>query len=350
MAMEIELHEGPVDSLLPEWGELFAADHRATPFQSPAWARAWWRWWADGARPWTLVIRDAGQVIGLMPLVRRQTASLRVLRVLGEEPADYWDVLALPDRRPAIEKAMASELYRRCDEWDALIVKRLPADSATPGALAQSGLRTAELPATVCPGMKLPATWDDYLATLTPKARTNMRRRLRTLDTGELHVRNVNVEDLPDALRRWQDIRIRQWSERDRELAPAHRSDAFREFLVDVMTALVPEGLALAWEFLHDGDVVGVYINFCDERTFYQYLGGFEPELRSLGIGRVATAYGIRTSIAAGRQYYDFTRGDEPYKYTFGAVDRASPAMVVTSRRIRSRAALTLGSVSGRLR
>jgi CelD/BcsL family acetyltransferase involved in cellulose biosynthesis len=151
-------------------------------------------------------------------------------------------------------------------------------------------------------------------------------------------------------MRRWQAIRIRQWGERGRKLAPAHRSDAFREFLVEVMTALVPDGLALAWEFLREDDVVGVYVNFCDERVFYQYLGGFEPELRSLGIGRIATAYGIRTSIAAGRRYYDFTRGDEPYKYTFGAVDRASPAMVVSSRQLRSRAALTLGTVTGRLR
>jgi len=144
--MEIELHEDPVDGLLPEWAELFAADPRATPFQSPGWAQAWWRWWSDRARPWTLVIRDGGQIIGLMPLVRRQTASLRVLRVLGEEPADYWDVLALAERRADVERAMASELHRRCDQWDALVVKRLPADSATPSAVAQSGLRVTSFP------------------------------------------------------------------------------------------------------------------------------------------------------------------------------------------------------------
>jgi hypothetical protein len=33
--MEATLHEGHVEALLPDWAEVFAADDRATPFQSP---------------------------------------------------------------------------------------------------------------------------------------------------------------------------------------------------------------------------------------------------------------------------------------------------------------------------
>jgi CelD/BcsL family acetyltransferase involved in cellulose biosynthesis len=348
--VEVELHQEEIDGLLREWSQLFAADDRATPFQSPGWARAWWRWWADRARPWTLVIRDAGQVIGLVPLVRRQTATLRILRVLGEEPADYWDILALPDRRVAVGAAVGAELNRRSAEWDALVVKRLPPDSNTAQTLGQSGLRTRARPGTVCPAIELPATWEAYLGRFPTKARTNLRRRLRVVDEGELELREVPISDLPAALRRWQDIRVRQWAERGRELATEHRSDRFREFLAEVATSLVPDRLAVVWEFLRGGNVVGVYVNFCDTHTFYQYLGGFEPQLGSLGIGRIATAYGIRSSIAAGRRYYDFTRGAETYKYSFGAVDRVSPAIMATSARPRSRAALLLGTLAGRLR
>jgi CelD/BcsL family acetyltransferase involved in cellulose biosynthesis len=348
--VRVELHVDAVDSLLPEWASLFASDDHATPFQSPAWARAWWRWWADGARPWTLAVRDAGQLIGLAPFACRRVRSLRVLRVLGEEPADYWDILALPERRPAVEDAVASELYRRRDQWDAIVVSRLPAHSTTPQALAQSGVRTRLRGGTVCPGMELPATWTAYLATLSRNGRMNVRRRLRTLDGGKLQLREVPVAELPQALKRWQEIRIRQWDDRGRKLVAEHRSDRFRDFHVDVATALVPDRLAAVWEFLRDGDVVAVYVNFCDRRVFYHYLGGFEPELGSLGIGRIATAHGIRSSIAAGRRYYDFTRGAEPYKYSFGAADRVSPTILLTSSRARSRAALVAGLLTGRLR
>jgi CelD/BcsL family acetyltransferase involved in cellulose biosynthesis len=117
-----------------------------------------------------------------------------------------------------------------------------------------------------------------------------------------------------------------------------------------VTTELVPAGLALVWEFVRDGEVVGSFINFCDARAFYQYLGGFEPELGQLAIGKVATAEGIRSSIAAGRSYYDFTRGSEPYKYWYGAVDRLSPTVVLTGERVRSRLAGRLAALLPPLR
>jgi CelD/BcsL family acetyltransferase involved in cellulose biosynthesis len=77
-------------------------------------------------------------------------------------------------------------------------------------------------------------------------------------------------------------------------------------------------------------------VNFCDARTFYQYLGAFAPELGSLAIGKIATAEGIRSSIAARRGYYDFTRGAEDYKYWYGAQDRLSPTIVFASGGVRS--------------
>jgi CelD/BcsL family acetyltransferase involved in cellulose biosynthesis len=343
------LHRDAVETLLPAWEELFASDDRATPFQSPSWGRAWWRWWGDDAQPWTVAVWDAGELIGLAPFASRRTHSMRVLRVLGEEPGDYWDILALPDRRVEVEQAVAAELYRRRDQWDAIVISRLPANSTTPEAFASAGLRTRLRAETVYPGMGLPSTWDAYLETLTSKARTNTRRRLRTLDDGELEVREPSVAELPQVFHRWQDIRIRQWRNRGRELIAEHASDRFREFLVDVAAALAAEKLVAVWEFLRGGDVVGSYVNFCDRRAFYQYLGGYEPELGSLGIGRLATIHGIRCSIASGRRYYDFARGGEAYKYSFGAVDHVSPTVVVTSSRARSRGALFGGLLTGRL-
>jgi CelD/BcsL family acetyltransferase involved in cellulose biosynthesis len=105
----------------------------------------------------------------------------------------------------------------------------------------------------------------------------------------------------------------------------------------------------LVWEFVRGDEVIGVFINFCDARSFYQYLGAFAPELGHLAIGKVATAEGIRSSIAAGRSYYDFTRGNEEYKYWYGAVDRLSPTVVLRSGRMRSIFAAHLGAVVARL-
>jgi CelD/BcsL family acetyltransferase involved in cellulose biosynthesis len=333
--LEATLHQDQVGKLLPEWAELFAADDRATPFQSPGWARAWWRYWARGSRPWLLAVRDAGSLVGLAPLRSHRLLGLRLLRVNGE-PGDYWEVLARPECRTAVEEVIGRELQCRQREWDVLVVSQLPHCSSTAGALEGAGLRAAHRSAIPCPTITLPDSFDAYLATLPTSRRTNLRRRLRNLDKGELELRVPTVPELPLAIGRWQELRVRQWAAMGKRISREHTRARFRDFLVEVTTELVPAGLALVWEFVRGREVVGSFINFCDARAFYQYLGGFAPELGHLAIGKVATAEGIRSSIAAGRSCYDFMRGSEPYKYWYGAVDRLSPTVVLTGGRVRS--------------
>jgi CelD/BcsL family acetyltransferase involved in cellulose biosynthesis len=195
--------------------------------------------------------------------------------------------------------------------------------------LGQAGLRPVHRSAMPCPGLTLPDSFDAYLASLPTSRRKELRRCLRNLNGDELRLRAPPVDELPAAISRWQALRVRQWAARGKRLAPIHRREHFRDFIVDVTTELVPAERALVWEFVRDGEVVGSYVNFCDSRVFYQYLGGFAPELGRLSIGKIATAEGIRSSIAAGRCYYDFTRGAEEYKYWYGAVDRPSATVVL---------------------
>jgi CelD/BcsL family acetyltransferase involved in cellulose biosynthesis len=190
------------------------------------------------------------------------------------------------------------------------------------------------------PGIELPSSFEDYLATLPQTRRTNLRRRLRHLDDGELELREVTLADeLGPAVARWHELRVRQWDTLGKPLMREHRSARFRNFFTDLLRELVPAGLALMWEFRQAGELVGSYVNFVDARAFYQYLGGFEPSASGLGIGKIATGLGIRSSIEGGRQYYDFLLGAESYKYWYGATDRESVSLVLGSRRSRSHAA-----------
>jgi CelD/BcsL family acetyltransferase involved in cellulose biosynthesis len=347
--LDATLHQDQIGEAFPEWAELFAADDRSTPFSSPGWVRAWWRHWGGGSRPWFLAVHDAGSLVGLAPLRSRRVGGLRLLSVNGE-PGDYWNVLARPEHRTAVEEVVGRELDRRRRDWDVVALSQLAPGSSTAGALERAGLRAAHRSAVPCPGITLPESFDAYLATLPTSRRTNLRRRLRNLDEGELELRVPAVPELPAAIERWQALRVRQWGAMGKRLTREHTEARFREFLVEVMTELVPVGLALVWEFVHGGEVVGSFVNFRDERAFYQYLGGFAPELGRLAIGKVATAEGIRSSIAEGLAYYDFMRGAEPHKYWYGAADLPSPGVVLTSGRVRSLLAGRVTALVPRLR
>jgi CelD/BcsL family acetyltransferase involved in cellulose biosynthesis len=55
-----------------------------------------------------------------------------------------------------------------------------------------------------------------------------------------------------------------------------------------------------------------------------------DPGARELSPGVTGTAAYLRDRIAAGRRRFDFLRGDEPYKYEWGARDEPIHRLLVT--------------------
>jgi CelD/BcsL family acetyltransferase involved in cellulose biosynthesis len=157
------------------------------------------------------------------------------------------------------------------------------------------------------------------------------------------------VNELEGAIARWHELHLKRWAGLPEPIDPTHLTRRFREFVLDAMRALVPRDLATVWEFLVDGEVVGVYVNLIDDNAFYWYLGGFEPRYARLGIGKLSIAHGIRWSIQTGRRYFDLTRGEEDFKYYFGAANRHCPSVVVGNERLRSRSAFAASDLRDRL-
>lgn len=343
VGLRVDVFQRDLEELFPEWEALFAADPLATPFLSVGWARAWLRHWAGPAKPWVLAVRDHdASLVALAPLVLVQEGRLRVGRVLGKEPGDYWDVLSLPSAREQATRAIGGALVDAYREWDVVRLDALPPGSSTDRTLEGKGLRIHRHERVSYPAIRLPESFGEYLATLPTKRRTNLRRHLRALDEGEVELRDVREPgQVGDAVVRWHELHVRRWDEMGKTLNPLHRSEHFRDFMTDVAHALVPAGLQLVWELRKDGDVVGEFVNFVDDRSFYLYLGGFEPAFSRLGLGKIVIAHAIRTSIAAGRRYFDFTRGSEGYKYQeYGAKDREGHSLLIGNRRLRSRRVL----------
>jgi CelD/BcsL family acetyltransferase involved in cellulose biosynthesis len=340
-----------LDSVQDVWERLYAIDDRSTPFSSPGWARAWWPHWAGDATPFVVVVRDGDAPVGVAPFFLTRRGPLRQLRGIGTIVGNYWDVIAAEGDRERAARAVVEALGQHAGRWDLLQLDRLPPGSAIEAALDASPLGVRRRPPTAAPAVELPASFDDYLASLSGNRRRQVRKRLRQIDDGPLERRIVDdPERLPAAIERWHALRTAWWEDRDKDLLDAHASPAFKDFVLAAVTTLVPQGLMVVSELVHEGDVVGVAVDLCDQGTFYYWLGGFDSEIRNLSPGNVHICATIRDSIEAGRGRYDFMVGTEPYKYDFGAVDRLQPWLVVRNGRLRSRAAFTASAAADRAR
>ena len=90
-----------------------------------------------------------------------------------------------------------------------------------------------------------------------------------------------------------------------------------------------PEG-PVRLSFLTVGErriAAGIHVD--DGHSFSYYNAGVDPDARDLSPGVIMVARYLAAAIAADRRRLDFLRGNESYKYEWGAVDEPIQRILV---------------------
>ncbi|MBI2777483.1 MAG: GNAT family N-acetyltransferase [Chloroflexi bacterium] len=357
------------------WDGFAAANPFATPFSAWAFHRAWWDAYGDNAHEQTLVAVAANaparaEPVAILPLMHRhevEDTDAARHTTLRHEPgaaltpvppsakaiffgasyhADYATLLAAPADMPAVAEALMGHLAEAARPggaempWDVIDLRRLRCDDPVADALAAAVSRreiaegwTLNLEREdVCPVATLPAggTIDDYLATLGKKDRHEIRRKVRRAeDAGEVLLEESR-EPLAD-LEAFIDLHQAKWGEDG--LFPATEGGAQSR----VMFRRLFEGFGtdgpLRLSFLTVGGrrvAAGVHFEMPDRILYYN--AGVDPDARDLSPGVVMVERLVERAIERGKTALDFLRGDEPYKYSWGAVDEPIQRLLVRRR------------------
>jgi CelD/BcsL family acetyltransferase involved in cellulose biosynthesis len=258
--------------------------------------------------------------------------------------ADYATILAAPDDLPAVSAALADHLAdaRAGDPthpapWDVIDLRRLRCGDPAGDALAAAfGARELENGWTlnleredVCPVVRIPPVVDfeGYLSTLDKKSRHEIRRKIRRAEAAG-DVRLTRSETPLDELDEFIDLHQKRWGA-DGLFPPTPGGDASRVFLRRWFEESGPDG-PVALLFLTVGErriAAGIHVDGGDTLMFYN--AGIDPDARELSPGVVLAAECLRIAIALGKSRFDFLRGNEPYKYEWGAVDEPIQRLLV---------------------
>ena len=301
------------------WNRLVERCRTPTPFATWQFQTAWFRAFATEPLHLLAAQDGAGEWVGLLPLYETPTPEGPVLRLVGgTDIADYLDLIAVAGREEEVWKAMLPALGDLA--WKALDLRPVPATSTTPGlldGLAPSAGFTCRVDVEErCPVIELPETWDGYLARLSGKDRHELRRKIRRAEAGQPR---IEVARTPEAMALLMDSFVAL--HRQSKVGKARFMDEPMEaFFRAVGRALAEAGLAALWMlWLEDRPAAAL---FCLEQAgaVSLYNSGFDPEARAMSPGVVLIARTIEDAITRGFRRYDFLRGEEPYKYGFGAV------------------------------
>jgi hypothetical protein len=350
----------------------------ATPFSGWAFQRAWWDAYHGSAHDQTLVATatsgsaggaEAGDLVAIVPLMHRhevepgdaETAT-RIRhgdgRPLTAVPptakaiffgasyhADYATILAAPADLPAVADELAAYL---ADEpsgsdpghpapWDVVDLRRLrcgdPAADILAAAFGHREIRegwTLNLEREdVCPITHLPeqTEFEVFLSTLDKKARHEIRRKIRRAEAaGEVDFRE-STNPLAD-IDAFIDLHQRKWGGAGL-FPPTPGGEASRVFIRRLFEAAGPDGpVRLSFLTLDERRIAaGIHVETDDTLMFYN--AGIDPDARELSPGVVLTGRYMRHAIETGKRRFDFLRGDEPYKYEWGATDEPIQRLLV---------------------
>jgi CelD/BcsL family acetyltransferase involved in cellulose biosynthesis len=372
----------PFDAIAPaDWDALAGLNPYATPFSRWAFQRAWWDAYGENAVADTLRVVDPGaddRVVAIVPLMHRHVveasdATTHTKIRHGHEAnltpvaptacamyfgasyhADYATLLAAPADMARVGEAVAEHFARELlvdevhpEPWDIVDLRRLRSVDPAVDALASAfGARELAEGWTlnveredVCPVIRIPegADLDGFLATLGKKERHEIRRKIRRAEAaGALEL--VESSDPLAEIEAFIDLHQRRWGE-DGLFPATPGGDQSRVFIRRLFELFgersraaeaSPRDPTVHLAFLEvGGRRIGAAVFFETAGALLYYNAGIDPDARNLSPGVVLLERLVRRAIERGKCKVDLMRGDEPYKYEWGARDEPIQRILV---------------------
>ncbi|HLF72387.1 MAG TPA: GNAT family N-acetyltransferase [Dehalococcoidia bacterium] len=287
-------------------------------FLHPTWIRAWLSEFGSDCEPMFLRAGDGG-VIGIAPLMRTETG----VSFIGDANiCDFMDVLVDPERSA---EAYADLWGRLCQEdWTDLDLWGLMETSPTCEALSKlardAGYAVEVEDEAVAPRMDLPATFDEYLASLDKKDRHELKRKMRRLYDSGAAVDLQILTSQPDVAAAMDDFL--DLHTRSRQDKTDFMTEEMSVFFRRMASALAAEGVIRLFMLRINARPAAAVLCFDAGSHLYLYNSGYDPYFSGLSVGLVSKAQCIQWAIENGMKGLDFLRGNEPYKYDLGASDQ----------------------------
>ena len=330
--MEFTQHTDFPYDMEEAWNDLLAHSASHVPFLRSEYLAEWWTTrgggeWPDDAELAIITAHEDGRLIGIAPLFIAEHEEKVQLLLLGSiEISDYLDFICRIEdterfcrkllayiKETFIEtgRAMGVDLYN--------IVEDSPTLQALEDAAKATGVDFEDRKLQHSPYIALPADWETYLQNLDKKQRHEIRRKMRRAGEGQ---EALEVYITADAGRLEDDMEDFLELMAQDEVKEDFLSPLMREQMRSIMRCAFAEGCLQLAFLVIGGNKVAAYMSFDFLNRIWVYNSGLDRRYMAYSPGWVLLGHLLQMAIEQGKEEFDFMRGDEAYKYKFGAVDR----------------------------
>lgn len=326
-----------------EWEKLLARNvASSTIFLTQAWMLNWWKYFGHGKRLAVLLLFDRQTLAGIAPLaVVEKTGGIspfRIVRFVGTGVADHLDFCIDP---AAQHEGMARMFRYIMDElsWDAIDLVDIPEDSNNVGTiremLEEHRVAHSIQHSIVCPYLHINGlAWDAFHASRRSKStRQDLRRRHRRLcEMGTVAFRRYdNPEDVERVFPQLFSVYNKRWANKNLSISFTGRQESM--FYRGVAADLATHGKLHLLTLELNGQVIAFTLSAFEGRQFTWLITAYDPEFDKFFPGEQILTQLLEEVFRSGRfQEFDFTRGDEPYKFKWTDRQRLNLRILASNR------------------
>jgi CelD/BcsL family acetyltransferase involved in cellulose biosynthesis len=317
--------------LKEDWNQLLAKSINDVPFLRFEYLADWWQTRGGGEWPVEselaiLTAHEGSELVGIAPFFVTELEGVKKLMLLGSvEISDFLDLIVSAEHERAFIDGLMSTIS---DQFipqgiHTVDLDNLLEDSPTVQQLSEAGksagFEVNKVILQQAPCITLPGDWDQYLESIDKKQRHEIRRKMRRAAESDA---KVEVYYTSDSTKVEEDTQaFLDLMAQDPEKA-AFLTTAMREqFKLSISQAFANGWLQLAFLKVN-GENAAAYLNLDYQNRIWVYNSGLDRRFMEYSPGWVLLGYLLQWANENKRSAFDFLRGNEDYKYKFGAVDR----------------------------
>jgi CelD/BcsL family acetyltransferase involved in cellulose biosynthesis len=310
------------EALQPEWRDAVARMARPSIFITPEFLTAAWAQLADpGDEPWFIVVREAGQLVGMLPLIVSRSRYLglpvRVVSHMAMLAGDRPGLLAVAPADLVWEQVLHTLMAHRGD-WDILDLQEIdegawPLQTAGQQYLSVQGVTTTVRPATWSGCLPIRGTAQEYFQSRSSQTRQSFRRAERQLKTAcpdlELEVID-DPQQIAVACDRYLAIEARSWKAQAKvELWSDERE---RIFLRTLLPTLAARAQASVWLLRSGGRDIAGLVRMRQGPIMFERHWTYDPEFGKYSPGTYLRVRAIEELFGGPCDESDALGMDEP--------------------------------------
>jgi CelD/BcsL family acetyltransferase involved in cellulose biosynthesis len=327
------------------WNDLLFKMNNVNPFLTWEWCSTWWKYFKSNHELFTFIVKENDDVVAIYPL--RKTRYKNGLGI-GYNAIEFLcyrsNDISLTDYNGFISYKKELTCFKllldrlnMINNWDVLRLFNVPEYFGIGSMI--NGIKidnTIELEyGQKCPFIENNISLEERMKQIPKKFRKNIQRYMRNLKKSFDKIEVSDYTDFPsldDAMDFFYHLHQSRWNKKQ-ELGVFHDS-LVKNFHKDIANQFAAKNRLKLYFLTIDDIHVSVSYGFLLKNIIYEYLTGFNMDYSKYSPGNLLQ-WMILEIYERDSEIFeiDLLRGDESYKYLWGAKDRVNINSIIVNKK-----------------